>query len=111
MKTDTLYCFKMKKFKNFVKNPMIPFHFILNFFSYDHVELVSCKKCAVRITQRPEKNEEMNITRPSIVFVFSNIIEGYKFYSYCTILIRNQHEFVNSFKYNIFYNLGTFIIF
>ena len=34
------------------------------------------------------------------------MIEGYKFYSYCKALIKNQHEFYNTLKYKTHFNIG-----
>ena len=113
MKLDTLYMFNIKKFRNFTQNRMMPYHNILTFYNFYEVELVDCKRCSVRISEKVYDviDEDTNLkNNQTVVFTFSNIIEGYKFYSYCTFLLRNQHEFVNSLKYTLYYNLGIGLI-
>jgi hypothetical protein len=55
-----------------------------------------------RSNRTPEVEEDEGCT----VFFFENMIEAYKFYTYSKALIKNQHEFYNSLKYKIHYNLG-----
>lgn len=117
MEPDTLYTFKMKLLKKEVKNIMIPYHQIIDFKSLYKVDFIDCKYCAVRIaTPRMIHEERMKLEPKEYqkiikkhgckVFFFENMIEGYKFYTYCKALIKNQHEFLNSMKYQIHFNMG-----
>jgi hypothetical protein len=121
MEKDMLYGFKMENLKKDVKNKLIPYKEIIDLKHYIKVELIESKTASVRISrgrhlkreskyykelnkrnQKPEPVEDEGCT----VFYFENMIEAYKFYSYSKALIKNQHEFYNSLKYKIHYNLG-----
>lgn len=117
MEVDQLYTFKMRLLKKEVKNNMIPYHQIIDFKNLFKVEFIDCKHIAVRVSVGRMKHSEMMKLEPkdlakilkkspSKVFIFENMIEGYKFYSYCKALIKNQHEFRNTMKYKIHFNLG-----
>lgn len=117
METDTLYTFKMRLLKKEVKNIMIPYHQVIDFKSLFKVEFVDCKHIAVRVSMGrlthkerlamdPKDLQKYDKKQYSKAFIFENMIEGYKFYSYCKALIKNQHEFNNTLKYKIHFNLG-----
>ena len=117
METDILYAFEFDKLKKDVKNKMIPYHEIVDLKHLLKVELVDSRHVAVRVSLgrlshedfvqlRPSEKELRRQTDESLVFFFENMIEGYKFYSYCKALVKNQNEFYNSLKYQIHYNLG-----
>ena len=117
METDMLYTFKLKLLKKEVKNNMIPYHQIIDFKNLFKVEFIDCKYIAIRLSMgrmthkkrmqfEPKVLQSMDKKDFSKVFLFENMIEGYKFYSYCKSLIKNQHEFYNTLKYRIHFNLG-----
>jgi hypothetical protein len=117
METDILYTFKMKLLKKEVKNNMIPYHQIIDFRNLFKVDFIDSPLIAIRVSlgrlsfkekEEMDKEELRKFEKKqfSKVFIFENMIEGYKFYSYCKALIKNQHEFYNTLKYKIHFNLG-----
>jgi hypothetical protein len=117
MELDQLYTFKMRLLKKEVKNMMIPYHQIIDFKNLFKVEFIDCKNIAVRVSlgrmkhsdmMKMEEKELAKVLKKSYskVFIFENMIEGYKFYSYCKALIKNQHEFRNTMKYKVHFNVG-----
>jgi hypothetical protein len=107
----------MRLLKKEVKNNMIPYHQIIDFRNLFKVDFIDCQHIAVRVSLgRMTFKERLKMDAESLrkydkkqfskVFIFENMIEGYKFYSYCKALIKNQHEFYNTLKYRIHFNLG-----
>ena len=96
---------------------MIPYHQIIDFRNLYKVEFIDSHNIAIRVSlgrlsfkeqEEMDKEELRKYEKKqfSKVFIFENMIEGYKFYSYCKALIKNQHEFYNTLKYKIHFNLG-----
>ena len=117
MEMDKLYKFEFNVLKKDVKNKMIPYSSIVELKDMFKVDFIDSKHKAVRVSvgRLPQKErrkfskkelKKMDADSPCLVFFFENMIECYKFYSYCKALIKNQSEFYNSLKYKIHYNLG-----
>lgn len=118
MEMDCLYTFDIDTLKKDVNNKMIPYTSVVDFDDLYKVELVDCRHPVVRVSKGRLSHEEkqaygkkqlqrMEKENPCLVFYFENMIECYKFYSYCKALIKNRTEFYNSRRFKVHYNLGT----
>ena len=95
MECDSVYLFKEKNFKQVINNKMIPFNRLYKVDGADSYELLDTNRFVLKLKFK----ERIDF------FVFNNIIEIWKFYSYINILKLNHLERKNSIGFNIKLNL------
>ena len=95
MQFDHIYIFNKKNLRKDVKNLMLPYTMILDILLVKSMVLVDGKKFVIKCEYE----------KKTMILVFPNIIECWKFYTYVRVLYYNAVEYQNSLCYDIDLNI------